>query len=356
MNQFRIPIKTVWILAGLCLTACLFAKPVTAGIDTPLWLSLAPLPAAPGPDCCEAPAAMAGRPERVTPNGRPGGKPGGMTAIHESEHRPLPMRTYWLNSGNLQPDAKAYVRHPDGSFDELAIESRDNGLCVTLSTPMGDGPYHGANTVYVVEKSVKDGVLTVRVAQWLTIHHSCGWGHDHKFDPERLTAAPLPQVPFQIVLAGLWDGNFHSHVMSGETLSVMALHDSQPAAGARISLTTEKQWTKTLRTNPDGSATFQLIRDYYPANWDVFDRERKNSFKLSATYETTEHGEYAGLPYQQVRYIATFPWRYYPSRTEYSSLGAGLALGTVFMVGGGAGFYTYRQRRQQPYRGIVLDE
>ena len=119
-----------------------------------------------------------GKPDQNAKPGRPGGRPSG--AVHESEHRPVPKRTYHFNDHRRRADVKAFVRRPDGTIIEPEVHLGYNpGL--SFPTPMGDGPVHGANSVYVVEQGIAENTLLVRTAKWITMHHSCGWGHDGKF-------------------------------------------------------------------------------------------------------------------------------------------------------------------------------
>ena len=50
------------------------------------------------------------------------------------------------------------------------------------------------------------------------MHHSCGWGHDGKFDETLINPQSLDTIPFEIVVEKLWDTNFHARVTSGNRL------------------------------------------------------------------------------------------------------------------------------------------
>jgi hypothetical protein len=312
----------------------------------PLWLTLSPaFSDAAGSDCGHGGAVP------VAKRGR--GK--GRRPEHESEHRAVPVRTYWLNTIDVSPDITAYVVHPDTVVEEIAI-NREEMPKISFTLPFGDGPVHGGNFVYVIDRKVVDGVLTVRTAKWLTIHHSCGWGHNHRFEEERLRSQRLPSAPLDIVINGLWDGNFHSTIMAGDTLDIRVLLRGEPAKNVRVSVTTEKKWTNEVSTGPDGIASVQLVRDDYPDNWLAFKRDKKSSFKVVARHAVERKGIYQNQSYETVRYITTFPWRYYPSRSEYSSYSSGLLVGTLSFGVGGVGIYAYRERRKKPFKGTVFDE
>lgn len=324
-----------------------------ANVKNALWLGASPAPA-------DAPFCEMHEPQPEAKESKRGGKPSGARGGRpdtpqrfESEHRPTPVRTYYLNGPALSPDAEAYVLHPDGSSDPLKIQYGPKAS-VTLKTPMADDKFHGANNIYVIDKQVKGVVLEVKSAKWLTIHHSCGWGHDYRNDETRTSAHPLNTVPLEIVINGLWDGNFHADARSGKELAILVTSEGTPVEGAEVTVTTEKKWSLTATTGEDGIAKVQLIRDYYPKGWEQFKRDQKGSFTVTAEYSKSKIGRYKGQPYSKVHYIATFPWKYSPAEADYQSYAFGLGLGTFSMAFAGLGIYTFRERRKKPYKGIDL--
>jgi len=86
----------------------------------------------------------------------------------------------------------------------------------------------------------------------------------------------------------LWDKYFHSHTRSGDTVRFKILYYGKPVQGAKAWLTTAKRWTKELITDKNGMASFQLIRDYYPERWSDFRNQHKDSFTVTAKYESKE--------------------------------------------------------------------
>lgn len=275
--------------------------------------------------------------------------------VLESEHRPLPVRTYHFNAHRRLADVKAYVRHPDGTVDVPELRLGANPQ-LTFKTPFGDGPNHGAHNVYVVEQGVEGDVLVVRTAKWIVMHHSCGWGHDQKFNEQLTQPQPLESIPMEILISDLWDGNFHFRVTTGQKLSITVLRNGHPLAKARVSVRSEQGWVKEVDADKDGVATFQLIRDYYPTRWQEFHRTRRGEFLATATYEAEEHGEYKGIPYGRVRYITTHPWTYGPSSWDYASYSMGLLIAVIAMALTGGGVFIYRERRKKPYQEIVFEE
>ncbi|MBI5556409.1 MAG: hypothetical protein HY885_02085 [Deltaproteobacteria bacterium] len=324
------------LLAAMLL---LFANPSRANTIQPLALSLqAPAPSG-GADCDhDAPAAGGGR-----------------GPVQESEHRPQPRRTYWLNSDDLASGATACVLRPSGKIDRLEADFKATSS-ISFATPLGDGPFHGANNVYVTDQRVQDHELVIRTAKWTTLHHNCGWGHKHKFDLLRIMAQSCEAVPLEIVVQDLWDANFHSRVTSGDVLRIMVMSAGRTVSGAVVTLTSENGWRKKVITDNDGRASLQLIRDYYPRRWTEFSRKHRANFTLEAEYGEERGGMHNGQPYDRVRSISTYSWHYEPARQDYSSWSAGLLIAALSMTISGFGVFLYRDRRRKPYRKVKIDE
>lgn len=274
----------------------------------------------------------------------------------ESEHRPVPRRRYWLSGLRPAAGLNALVQRPNGRVDHIALSLEGNLAGIAFPTPPGNGPFHGANTAHVIEQGVEENTLVVRTAKWITMHHNCGWGHDYRADEKRIQPQPCTAVPFEIVIRDLWDNNFHSRVTSGNSLQIQVLTHGRPTANAKVLITSDKGWQKELTTDQHGTATVELVRDYYPATWQLFDRTHRGQFLVTAEYTAQEQGSYRNRPYQTAHYIASHCWTYSPSRDDYSSYAYGLLLGTSTLVVSGVGVYAYRERRKKPYKGIVFDE
>ncbi len=338
------------------------AGPAAAALQ-PLWLGLAPGSGL-GPECCEVPEEFratagppqdgdkaAGRPDAARAN-RGGGKP----ARFESEHRPLPVRAYFLQPSQLGADLTAFLQKADSTTMPAEITVEGGNQKISFRAAMGEGPMHGPNNLYVVASHVEGDTLVVRTAKWCTLHHNCGWGHDHKFDEGRLTARSCNLVPFEIVAHDLWDQNFHSRLMSGDELRLDVLFRNRPAAGATLRVVSEKGWVREVKTNADGRATVQMIRDSYPAAWSLFDRNEQGEVRIEARHAVEEAGTHKGRPYRRIEMVTTFPWRYYPARRDYMSLSHGLLVVTVTAAASGLALFLHRRHRSRPRREIVFDE
>ena len=302
------------------------------------------------PASSRRPAATSGRPSSGEHASH-----GGNSSRFESEHRPLPIRAYKLNTDKPLLDASAKVLYADGTSADLEAELCHSNI-IKLQTPMGEGPMHGPNNIYVIDKQVHDGILEIRTAKWLSIHHSCGWGHDYRNDPDRLTPRPLPSAPLDIVMEGLWDGNFHNALHSGDELVIRVYSFGKPAPGATVRITTEKGWTAEKQADAEGTVRIQLIRDYYPPTWKLFNRSTLGRLALTAEYIEEGSFQYKDESIDKTHYLTSFSWKYVPAQADYNSYLYGLLIGTLAFLGSGFGVYHYRLRRKKPQQVIVFDE
>ncbi len=300
-------------------------------------------------------AESSGRSDRPTGSGSHGGHGGHGAGAgrFESEHRPLPVRTYQILPKQLLPDAWAEMLQADGTAKDLAIETCHTNV-FSLKMEMDDGPLHGPNSIYVFDQQVKDSVLEIRTAKWLTIHHSCGWGHEYRNDPVRLAPRSLESAPLDIVVDNLWDGNFHNALHSGDELVIHVFSYGKPVAGATVSITSEKGWTMRKKTDADGAARVQLIRDYYPETWQLFNRTELGRLALTAEYIEEGKSSYGGEDFDRTRYLTSFSWKYVPAGDDYNSYSYGLLVGSLGFLGSGFGVYHYRLKRRKPRKTLIF--
>ncbi len=276
----------------------------------------------------------------------------GRPQMLENEHIPQPTRSYLLHNRYYHSDINAVVRRPNGKVEPASVQ----GDIISFKASMGDGPAHGAHNLYVTEKWLENDTLVIRVAKWITMHHSCGWGHDHKFDEQRITPQALPDIPLEIVPGKLWDSNFHASLRAGDILQIQVLSKGRPLPNAGLTIRTSTNWTKLFSTDQDGAVTFQLINDYIPSTWPSFKRTHRMPLMLTASYSTSQSGVYKEQPYSNIQYVTTLPWHYQPARSQYSSYGYGLLIGSFMMVVTGMGIYAYRGKRRRPCRGTKKNE
>jgi hypothetical protein len=286
-------------------------------------------------------------------HGQPGKRGNGQG---HAEHRAASERTWYLNRHDLHPGAEVVILRPDTCRAEGSLSHGKDGWTFVVDTKPLDGSLDGVFNLYVIDHSLSGGIMTVRAPKANMINHSCGWGHTFKFNQDRLRPKNNRDIPLEIVAENLWDRNFHSKTMSGDKLLVQVLQSGEPAADATVSFTTSSGWTKTVLADEDGKASIQLIRDYYPETWSLFDARKQGTILVTAVVETPEKGVYQEKAYSRTRLVATLPWRYAPRRSEYTSFAYGLGITALFAVTSGAGIYAYRERRKRPVREVTFDE
>lgn len=294
-------------------------------------------------------AGSSGKPKAA---GKPAAYP---RALYESEHRPTPKRIYFLSDYRRRAQLSAYVRRADGVVftPELRLGFNPN---VSYTTPFGDGPFHGPNNVYVVEQGVENETLYVRTAQWITMHHSCGWGHDAKFDEKLTTPQAINTIPMEIVVDKMWDGNFHLALQSGDKLGLTILSRGKPVTGAQVVIRSEKGWEIKTVTDDNGKVSVQMIRDYYPPLWQLFKRTHRGEVLITASHSFHQQGIFKDKPFSSIHHQTTLPWMYTPSKRDYTSYSYGLSLVMIGSTLSGLGMFFYRERRKKPYKEISLNE
>jgi hypothetical protein len=272
-----------------------------------------------------------------------------------SDHRASAKRMWRLNMPDPTASVEAFVLRSDAVPTEGILSGSGRSRTLHVDTQPMDGSMDGIFNLYVVQRSVTEETLTIRVAKANMINHSCSWKHPYRSDRERLRAKSLISIPLEIVVDDLWDSNFHVTTMSGDRLAFRVLSYGRPAASATIALETASGWKKSVKTDKNGSAEIQLIGDYFPERWPDFDRRKTGSFLVTANYDITAEGILAGKPYHRIRMTSTLPWKYSPARQTYTSYAWGLGIGVLFAVVAGIGTFVYRERRHKPYREVQSD-
>lgn len=213
----------------------------------------------------------------------------------------------------------------------------------------------GFYATYLIEREVRDGTLVTSVAKSEVLTHSCRDGrHDRKAVAERIPLHTLEAAPMEILRERLQSEDFHTELRSGDDLVFRVLLAGLPLEGASVRLVTGQGWEKSVVTDGEGRARFQMIRDYYPA-WEAFERRHREKFLVLAEHQATAEGTWNGQAYQRVRSLATLPGSYLPSKSDYASYLVGLVVGLGALVFTGLAVYLYRRRRLRPYQEALVN-
>jgi len=243
----------------------------------------------------------------------------------------------------------------------LQVLSADGKRWETPFTDMGKGGLRtkvelenfGFYSAYLLRKSAHGGVLDVQVAQAELLKG--GMGHGVEYDPALFKPTLDDTAPIELVREHGPDERLMTSIHSGDKAVFLVRAYGKPLAGARVSLSTQQGWRKTVTSDQNGRVEFTLIRDYFPA-WSDFNRSQSSVFLVWAEAETPEAGVYNGQGYSTTRYQTSMTARYYPAPYDYRSQAYALAIVMFVTAFTAFAVWFYRQRRQKPFKEIVFDE
>lgn len=238
----------------------------------------------------------------------------------------------------------------DANLNTTQTAASKSPGCKSVSFKMPDNGYYN---LFYVDKKIHDNTLHVKTAKYefMRFNHS----NDAVYDKEKMAAHTIKETPFDIVRIREDDETFYHSLYSGEKIRVQVLLHGEPLEGADVKLSTKTLWSKSIKTDKEGVATFALIEDYFP-NWNEFNKRYKNEFLLTASYERDIHGDINGTKYEKIRYSATYPSFYYPNNSQYSSYAYGLSAALLSIIVSGFAIYWYRARRQKPFKEVSFNE
>ncbi|DAB28410.1 MAG: hypothetical protein A2513_04210 [Sulfurimonas sp. RIFOXYD12_FULL_33_39] len=245
-------------------------------------------------------------------------------------------------------EAKLYLLDANLNTKEATV-SKDAG-CKSVTFEMPDNGYYN---LFYVNKDVKDNTLYITTAKYefLRFNHS----NYAIYDKKKMDAHTIKEAPFDILRVREDDETFFHALYSGKKLRVKVVLEEEAIEGADVTLSTKTLWSKTLKTDKNGVATFTLIEDYFP-NWNEFNKRYKNEFLLSASYVKDVSGVDNERQYQKINYSATYPSYYYPNERGYKSYAYGLSAAVLIMIISGFVIYMYRTRREKPFKEVRFDE
>lgn len=255
----------------------------------------------------------------------------------------------WLRKGDSIVDS-TYVEQsnmplilvdPKASQSELAFSNKGYA---DITFKMKEEGYYN---LFMIDKQVEDGALQHSVLKNESLNHSCRNGHDHVKD----MVPPLyfKETSFDMIRERLPKESFHLRMGSGDIISYKVMLNGKPVSGAAVTMSTQKGWAKTLKTDLEGRAAFEMIRDYYPP-WHEFKKRHMETFLVIAEYDSDEGGVYQGESYSGIHYKATAAGNYYPSAKDYKSYLYGLLIGLFGLTASIFFIYFHRKRRASQYQ------
>ena len=270
---------------------------------------------------------------------------GGMGMRHGGMHRSgrqnaVPAASLWLAGKSLarpkcvrNVEGVFYLLNADGRRGKPRI-SKKNG-CTKVSFAV---PKSGYYPLYYVRSN--QGLVNIAKYEYKRIDHS----GEEVFTKAVVAPKTLKEIPIDLQRLKDHEDSFYSRLHSGEKVRFRVLKDGRPLEKARVTLQTQFGWQKTVRTDKNGIAEFQLINDYDP-EWKKFNKRFREKYLVVATYDKGTQ-----------RYKISYSGFYLPARERYQSYAYALLIFLGLLVVIGVGVFAYRYRVQKPFREVSFDE
>lgn len=272
---------------------------------------------------------------------------------YKNDSYKAPSKKAWLVSGenNLVSglDLKTFV------FDTKQMQKDvklDNKMGIT--TYSFEVPKNGYYNLFAKSEIINDDTLFYRVAklEYLNGKHGSKDVYNEEIKKE------LKTDKIKIDLVRLKDKNeksFFYNVSMGDTLKFKATLNGKPLQNADLSIDLNSGWSKKIKTDINGTASFVIIRDYFPS-WDKFNKRYKQEMLITLTFSEDKSGNIGNQEYKKVNYMLTYPLSYYPNSSDYQSYSYGLLVGLFIFALSGIVVYLYRRRRTRPFKEIKYEE
>jgi len=277
----------------------------------------------------------------------------------KKSYRPSTKYLQWIRKGNSiqnaqyiclddKTDYELTLMSPEGNKEKIEIVT--DSICYAKFELNEEGYY---NTYLTIKKAVGD-TLYVNIAKAELLNHSCRNGH-HK----RLEARPVRTYPkiidFEMIRSRNPHEDYHYFTSSGSEEVFKVIYDGKPRSGVKVTLNTEKGWSKTFVTDENGEINAQFIQDYF-SKWQELNNREIYYYMLKADYTTKKDIHYKGKDYSYVHYTLTMSDGYRPARTMYASMVWGLIVFLIALIASVAGIFIYKERRKRPYKEIKFNE
>ena len=252
----------------------------------------------------------------------------------------IPTRSFWLVGKSLtRPkcvkniDGAFYVLNVEGKKIDAKIIKRKGCTKITFEVPKS-----GYYTLYYIRDF--DKLINVAKHEYKRFNH----GGNELFSKDKISPKTIKEAKFDILRLRDNEDSFYYRLRSGEFVRFKVIKDGKPVQNAKVTLKTQLGWQKTVRTNKEGIAKLQLIKDYNP-KWEKFNKRFREKFLVVATYKDKDG-----------RYKVSYDGTYMPSREGYQSYAYALIISIILLIVISAGVFIYRYRVQKPFREVTFDE
>jgi hypothetical protein len=266
----------------------------------------------------------------------------------------------WLRKGtNLENTS--YIQIPKNEDIEFYLFSPSNKQVENKLMTKGDKSFfsyaskeEGYYNAYLIQKEVKGDTLYITIAKSELLNHSCRNGH------KLVRGIVGPHlyseiIPVEIKRKRIFTEDLHYFTTSSDNVEYQFLVNGKPVEGANLTLVTQKNWSKTLKTNKEGNSTFQFIQDYF-SSWQELNNREIYNYLLYGEITLPTQGNYEGKAYSYTHYTTSLSDGYRPAKTMYMSMFWAFVVFIVTTIITVSGIFIYRFKRQRIYKEIKLDE
>lgn len=272
---------------------------------------------------------------------------------YKNEMSKAPSKKVWLVFEENKPissfDLKTFVFDTKQTQKNIKIDSKNSITAYSFEIPKS-----GYYNILAKNETIKDNELFYRVAklEYLNGKHGSKDVYDDSIKKELKT----DKVKIDLVrLKDKKEDSFFYNISMGDTLKFKATLDGKPLKNADIAINLNSGWNKNIKTDENGTASFVIIRDYFPS-WNDFNKRYKQDLLLTLTFNEEKNGRLKDKEYKKINYILTYPLSYYPNGSDYLSYGFGLIIGIFIFTLSGIIVYVYRRNRTKPFKEIKYEE
>jgi len=266
---------------------------------------------------------------------------------------------HWIRQGSSIKESQ-YVYLADGVDYDLVLMS-PSGEKANIQIGKNKGCYvkfglkdEGYYNAYLIVKKPLGDTLHVNIAKAELLNHSCRNGHSKKLESRPVRFYP-EITDFEVIRQREPHADFHYFASSGDEVKYKAIFEGEPVEGVKITMNTEKGWSKNLVTNSKGELSYQFIQDYF-THWQELNNRKIYYYMLNAEYTLEKETKYKGVNYKYIHYTLTMSDGYRPARTMYASMVWGLIVFLITLIISAVGVFIYKERRKRPYKELVFDE
>lgn len=266
----------------------------------------------------------------------------------------------WLRKGTNPEEAEYVQISEEEDFEFYLFSPSKKQLEEKLTTKEGKSFFsfvskeEGYYNAYLIQKEIFGDTLNITVAKSELLNHSCRNGH--KLVRGIVGPHIYPKIiPAEIKRKREFAEDLHYFATSGDKIEYQFLVNGKPVEGANLTLVTQKNWNKTLKTNIEGNSTFQFIQDYF-SSWQELNNREIYNYLLYGEITLPEKGNYKGNEYSYIHYTTSLSDGYRPAKTMYMSMFWAFVVFIVTIIITVIGIFIFRFKRQKIYKEIKLDE